>query len=520
MAFLFSRTIAESKGSSFSLTRPSALLNQWKLLLLSLALVLSHSSCYKDLGNYDYTTLNEFSLSGLIDSRVIIGDTLRLNTVLTEASPDSLRLDYLWTVELTESQRSAIGHDSVALVIGRQKKLEYFVDSIPAGNYTVKVEARDRHTGIRQFTTAALSIFSRYQRGYMLLEETAQGGDISLVNDSTVYRHLFSENNEGMRLPLPLYGIFTANTMLNNYNTKILFVSAGDFHRELDEQTFRVVQDVNNLVPSGFSRPIRPVYLEALRRRTIYSTFIWNNGYISKVLTGSTNRLIAFYYPPLIADYELAPFLGHFFSTGYLGYDQKNGRFLKFMELYVFELEEFGDAEADDAFDFNAINKEMVYGSNVSQNNEFVGVFKDNNQNFHLYRIDFRNFDIVAHSTYQINLAAVPEINRASAFAASYNLPLLYYTVDNKVYLFDIPNQEARAFYEFPAGENITTIEWANKEGVREIAISTYDGNQGRFYVFVPNASGTFTATRWPVQGGFGKIVKTHMKFNVDSPRD
>ncbi|GEM_PF-1906372 len=476
--------------------------------------LVSLASCYRDLGNYDYARLNEFGLSGLPNSNVVLGDTLRLNPVLNEETPDSLRFDYTWTVEFSDPQRLQNRLDSVAVVIGREKQLEFVVENLVTGAYTVKVEAMDRNTGVRRFTFARLTVTSPFELGYMLLEETADGGDISLVNDSTVHRSVFSRNNGGMHLPAPLRGIF-----MNNSRGKALFVSAGDFHQELDVESFRVIRSMEELFPSPLSVPMRPVLFSDLPRSSGNAVFVWNSGYISRVVAFAPDRSEISYYPPVVDDYELAPFLGYY-RWGSIGYDRRNGRFLSFPDSWQgSNMQEFLPAEPGDAFDFNLIGKEMVYGSNIYRHNEYISIFRDDNQNMHVYNMRILLFDNVrADFTFQIDLAAVPEIDRASGFAASYNLPILYYTVDNKVYIFDVPNRRARLFFEFPAGENISTINWGNKEGSREIAISTYDGHQGRFYVFVPNAAGTFTSPRWPVQGGFGRIIQTKMKYNVRSP--
>ncbi|WP_189627916.1 PKD-like family lipoprotein [Sphingobacterium griseoflavum] len=486
---------------------------------------LTITGCYKDLGNYDYEVLNKFALSNLSQQIVVQGDTLRLNPTLEEDIPDSTRFDYKWTFELNREQIAKMSLDSNAIIIGRKKELLYVIPiNIPADTYILKAEAVDRNTGIRKFTTTSVQITVRYQRGYMLLEETDQGGDISLVvNKGLVYRHVFSENNEGKYLPTPLNRLLTANALMDRRNKKILFVSAAGFNKELDEQSFRVIRDINDIFIAPYGKPLVPMYLEALSNRTLYSAFVWDNGLISNVVTGSTNVLAATYDYPLAGDYKLAPFLAHFGGRGFIGFDEKNGRFLSFdnwRSTSGITMSTFLNVPTT-VFDINNIKKKMIYGSNIFQDRYFVGLFKDVSGRLSMYELDFtdiRNKGAQPIRTYTIDLTKVPHIDKASCFTASYLLPFLYYAVDNTLYLFDVHNHKADPIYSFQPGERITTLEWANKEGTRQIAISTYNGSEGKFYVFLPSGSGSLELPAQIQEGGFGKIIHTHIKFSSASP--
>lgn len=486
---------------------------------------LAFNACYKDIGNYDYTILNEFQLSGLSERIVIQGDTLKLDPKLDEDRPDSTRFDYKWTMELSREQMTKMSSDSNAIVIGRKKVLDYIIPlNIPADKYLLKVEARDRNTGIRKFTTGSVQVTVRYQRGYMILEEAAQGGDISLVVDKgLVYRHVFSANNDGKYLPLPLNRLLTANAMMDRRNKKILFVSAAGFNKELNEQNFRVIRDINEVFIAPYGKPVVPLYLEALSDRTLYSAFVWDNGLISNVRTGSTNVLTATYDYPIPGDYKLAPFLAHFAGWAFIGFDEKNGRFLSFdnwQANWGLTMSTFFNTSTA-VFDINNIKKKMIYGSNVFQDRYFVGLFKDASGKMSMYELDLTDFwdkGAQPYKTYTIDQAKVPGIDRATCFTASYLLPFLYYAVDNTLYLFDVHNNKAEAIHSFQPGERITTLEWANKEGTRQIAISTYNGTEGKFYVFLPSSSGTLQLPARIEESGFGKIIDTHVKFNSASP--
>ena len=87
-------------------------------IIISLVLTIFFIGCYEDKGNYDYKQVNDIKISfPEYDFRQVIGDTFRLEPILTYKNSDTLdmHLEYKWSI----GDR----------VIGTNKKLEWKVDT-------------------------------------------------------------------------------------------------------------------------------------------------------------------------------------------------------------------------------------------------------------------------------------------------------------------------------------------------------------------------------------------------------
>ncbi len=113
-------------------------------------------------------------------------------------------------------------------------------------------------------------------------------------------------------------------------------------------------------------------------------------------------------------------------------------------------------------------------------------------------------------------------MERATVFASSQTYLQLYYAVDNKIYLLDIPAGKARLAYQFPSGETVTAIRikqsqfsllWVVPEHDRVMAAGTWNGSKGTFYEFGISNTGDFSNNTYRDKyEGFGKIIDIDFK--------
>lgn len=152
-----------------------------KNIILGLLSLTLFASCSDDLGNYDYTELNEikyhsFSSEGMELKR---GDTLRLTPIiLFSEERDSSEFSYQWT--LFSRSRAPIIIDT----IGDKQNLEYIVNDFPIGDYDLYHKIYDPNTGIESSVKMLIKLTGSYT-GWLFLEEDSEGyADLSIFGKS------------------------------------------------------------------------------------------------------------------------------------------------------------------------------------------------------------------------------------------------------------------------------------------------------------------------------------------------
>lgn len=147
-----------------------------KYLITAFFLSLLLSSCFSDLGNYDYIEINETSIKGLNESYTIFADVGVLHiepTVdMSLADPDDERFEYLWIVK----------GDNLVDTIGRERIIDWQAN-IPNGNYSLLFRVIDKESGMivqakpdeNQGSTVTLNISVYHSRGLMLIGDNKDG---------------------------------------------------------------------------------------------------------------------------------------------------------------------------------------------------------------------------------------------------------------------------------------------------------------------------------------------------------
>lgn len=150
-------------------------MNMKYYLILVLAVVIGISSCYDDKGNYDYKNLKKIEIESFSDGTIYktLRDTLRINPKFIYSTPDTvMNLEYTWTY--------------IGKVIGRERNLEYVIDTMAKGYCSLKVE--DKDNGVFFTQGVYLQISNKYQTdGYVVLGEKDGKSKVSFLPLSLVY---------------------------------------------------------------------------------------------------------------------------------------------------------------------------------------------------------------------------------------------------------------------------------------------------------------------------------------------
>ncbi|MDE6452527.1 MAG: hypothetical protein K2L23_09680 [Odoribacter sp.] len=142
------------------------------------------SSCYDDLGNYDYHSINEIKVVGGIEERYsayTMVDTLKISPILsfTEDSTSAERFEYSWFIAKANFGSGKLDK------ISDQKDLVYPVN-LPNETYVVLFKVKDKVSEVEWSAQTSLYVTTLFTNGWMMLGERDGNVSLDMVSISTV----------------------------------------------------------------------------------------------------------------------------------------------------------------------------------------------------------------------------------------------------------------------------------------------------------------------------------------------
>ena len=142
-----------------------------KIYVFIFVLPVLMTSCFKDLGNYDYKTFEDFEVSGLESSYNVVSfvENLKITPVVT---PEDNEFEYEWFV--TESRKGLHQIEEYAVVLSRDKVLDVPFE-YPTGTYELYLKVTDKISGDAEFVSMTVNAVTPFLNGYYVLYETGDG---------------------------------------------------------------------------------------------------------------------------------------------------------------------------------------------------------------------------------------------------------------------------------------------------------------------------------------------------------
>ncbi|WP_169306890.1 PKD-like family lipoprotein [Pedobacter polaris] len=479
----------------------------------------------KDKGNYDLKIINEIEVGALSTTAnidILLNDTLRITPTVTQNNVTNGKYTYSWYIF-----SDAFGPK---IELSDKKDLKVAINA-PLGGYTLMYVVKDINTNITSTVQTHLNIISRFGSGIVVLEEKAQGGDISHIGlDGQIYRNLYTTGNQGNYIPKPigeLVGFYhkRGEQIQKPYN---LFISAPERSTiQLDAENYQQAGLFSAMLAIP---PAAPVHLSAIQGYwSGNSIFAAVNG---KIHFGTQDVAVPLFEGSLIGDYEVAPFIITATSAGrqntpaittnFICYDQKNRRFLWFSGFATGQLNTYAtDMSSPGAFNPNNVGKTCVYACYSNEYAYYNWLMKDDAGKMYFYQIYPISTQKAAAAYAEIPASA--GMNNAAIFAGSTELPHIYYVSGNNIMLYDYKSNTAKLVYTPSAGEQITDLKFSVSRVAEfntfyriirttgKIYIATYNGTEGKVQEFDVSATGDLGS---PVKkyGGFGKITSMFYK--------
>lgn len=464
----------------------------------------SNSDNDRDIENFNLVTVDVDASEA--PNMILQLDTLRISPVIFQSlETDESNLTYEWTVRTDE--RFINGPiDEEVTTISTERDLEYRV-GLTTGSWKFVCRVTDENTGVTSVGYYYIAVQNQFSEGWLILEENNSQGDLSIIlPNGSIFREVYTSINPNEPLELPLKQLVVTNFSFGIDEIAILSENSGV---QLDYTELLKIYNTESLfwnTPTSF----KPEF------HTWHGT---SNGWI--ISGGQVHLQVrggfpgdkkygdAMAFPNGVGDdYYAAPFVAR--GSGFYPaaiYDNKGKYFVYLASGLSPLLKKFPPKTDTAAFDMNDVGLEMVYMETANEQSLINAIMKDDSNVFYMLQLRL-NASEPAH-LYKV-MSGATDISNSSVYKSSKTLNRLYYSVDNKIYLYDTPsNLIIGAPFTFPSGETITAME-IDESDPTVIVVATWDGSQGKFYEL--NIAGTGEISLANTYSGFGKIIDMDYK--------
>ena len=410
-------------------------------------MVFALSACKKDIGNYNYHDINEWTISEIAPSYTAFqGSTLHINPKITytqDNSNDTTKYTYTWT---------SIDNKAIPVskkVIARTKNLNWTVSN-PASDaaYTLLYEVTEKSTGLTFRSSTNLMVTSIISDGWLILNDingNARLDFMNRVNEDFVYFNNILASNSTLTLtgkPKLLY-FCQRRDPFTLVTAKSIFVGTdqSSFIINTQDNTFgnfwNITKSMSNYVPA-------PYYAENVRSQAA----IFNNlTYMldSKGQLLFENPMVSYSFGTAVnrtsngTPFRISPYFAEAYGsivTYGLMYDMDKKRF---MEHKSYNTSSSVPSTSSNLFDPGNMNMDLIYMDYTTAfSGQTFALLKDNANKIHLARIvcDYSSFNPRAFDE-----VAAPEMLNATQFAIDPAEGYIMYVVGSKVYRYNPADQ-------------------------------------------------------------------------------
>lgn len=462
-------------------------------LSLLTAIVLLASSCYKDDQSFEYDKINDIKLETPSTTYTVAAeDVLVIEPKLIETMPTGEEYNYSWTISSTTL---------TATIVASTKALNLKMAYAP-GTYTVIYKVTSKTTGISALARYTVTVNGIYYGGWYVVHNKDGKAKASLIRqDEVIYDNPMEVTNKKTYPGKALSLYYYSSGLL------YFFTDQGAYRFNMND--WLELTNTTTTLP-GLASPLpfktAPVFSATGLNWDQY--IVAEGGIYAGLGAGAfgTAETIKPFSDRITGDYEMFPgvFSGNLYTT--LFYDNKTQRFISLGYLD----RTLVPATATPSATFNMANvakKMIAYDTGVytSQTAEYYYVMENNTGR---YLLSTTSTTTATNPGISQQILNSPEILSATKFATSTLLKQMYYSTNNKVYLYDILANSARLIYTFPSNYIIQDIEILRSTSKR-LVIGVNNGSAGEVYYFDIDGLGQFANNTYAKKyTGFGEIAQ------------
>lgn len=492
--------------------------NIYKALILALGIFVLNA-CYEDKGNYKYTDIGKVTVKVASDQalqRIMMGQNL---TVTPDYKPEGVareNLSFLWDIVLEGET------DPTYKVLSTEEILDVPIVEAP-GKYSLRLGITNEVTGVTYYAYYMVEVTTALSRSFFLLCEVGNNQyDIEAAPDfptiGSVVHNLYSSINgqyiQGARK------IIYKNNFLKYED--FLWILQDDGGQTLSPVDLTYHGDATSWF---FEAPavVRP--LAILGDAMGMSYFMVTNGnlyYINNLTTPFKAGM-----PIATRDEKeynitgVATIMNANKYEDYAFWDQTGKRFLHWQST----TKTLETLEAvDGAFDPNTMGNMTPFFMGDGVKDRSYNFMKDEAGKVHLYAFNnaSKNYSKVTIAPFKhIQLRDELEFSRATALCSSRRIELIYYAVDNTIYVYDPMLNERRPIYT-DKDENMRFVELYSKDAYDNRLIAAGNsGDKGYFYRLYLNLAGDLQEPTekqpqpWEQLGPYPKIIDMEYKYKA-----
>lgn len=511
------------------------------LILTGIVLVSAFQSCYKDLGNYEYKTLDVITIDASDPSiqtsyAVYRFDTLRIapkvyfnDELVDENDPKFSNLEYTWSIFQAMTSAVVYSRDTLSHHIALEAPI-----GKPSGQWIVHLAVTDTNTGLQEYLRFGVQVDETISDGWLVLYETEEGDtDLGLIVDDynkngvikdRVFTDLYAGTNGRHMRGAPKSMMHSAACLGSG---EIIICSANELEG-VDRTSFEPTFPFSSLFweAPDIEAPTA-VSFNNYRKEAVINN---NRVHTSNFMMSGTTRT-NYFGDASLGDYgTLANWLSQCpaYDFDAVVYDQTNQRFL-FLPYNGVVMTSFIEQDLElAAFDVNNIGMQMI-ASDYGRDYYEYSLMRSGSTN-RLYITDFFNSD---QSTTDLgkevfDMTGFPGVDEAVTLSAPVSGEYLYYGGGQGVYIYKYHSgNKASLAWKAPAGETVTcvTIQKFNYRQIYEkfmpypsqvVYIATFGstGNSGKVYEYmIDPASGEIDLSTERIREGFGRIVNMCYKW-------
>jgi len=450
-------------------------------------------ACKKDEQQFVYDKINDLTIENTSTTFTVAAlDDLIITPKLIESQPEGETYDYAWTI--STAAIPTMGTD----VISREKDLKFKVELSP-GKYTFIFKATSKKTGIAALSRYTVTVNGAFYGGWYVVGNKDGKLDLSLIRtDDVIFNNPIETVNKKSYPGKALSAYYQSDLGL------IYFFSDQGAYR-FNGNDLLELTNTSGTLPGFTSLPFKtaPYYQVSFVDvfPNITDQWIVADGglYAGIGPLFYPNEVLKPFSERLSGDYDLFPGVFPASLSVIYFYDNKNKKFMQ----TTYGGRDIGNATATStSFNMADVGKTMIaFDRGVIATHEYYYIMENTTGRYLMSTVG-------ASPGINLLIANSPEINIAKNFATSSITKQLYYTVDNKIYLYEITTNASRLIYSFPQGSLIKDIEMLRSSS-KQLIVATNQGSTGEVYYFDIDAIGEFVDGTYTKKfGGFGEIVQ------------
>lgn len=487
------------------MNRYSSILKIASLLIPALVF----NSCYEDKGNYDYVDLPQAEVKGIAETYVSnLLDILDIDPQIT-ALADGQEYECVWMCYDKHDFKKKID------TLSTDRHLSYKMN-LPLSTYQLIFAYKNKKTNVTKYVNTTLTVQSAYSSGWYVLKEKGGNTDLDLFVDNMKKEDILFQSLGAAVPGAPRYLGYTLYAYLDKETDS--FVKENQGFVVMSDQDMRIIRvaDMKEMARFG------DLFFEDSPSCKPQFWYVGSeeNGFVSDgKLYAYTERngqlgISKFSYPKE-GDYQLSSVFTKNATMSPLLFDLKHGKFCssdKSIGKVVVLEDDAASTINNEFYGYEPLYFGFLFDDMWTGGKMYAVMEKKSDKSRYIVYIDSEN--LVYFGEYYLKnritkikaLDASSKFSKATCFAQNRKFEMMYFSIGDKLYSYDLQNQvEREAFREdgqsaIPSGEKIVMMQhivfdWYDymeptiKEQVEKLVVATKVGDGYKLYLFEPEAN-------------------------------